>query len=102
MGQEEADPPKSSSRRRTWVRRRAPWRRTEGIAVLSNANTIDAPTLAGHAAVAPHSPAQYEGRACRETHRRGDKSARVPGRPLPASQRIAAASTDRSIVTTTF
>jgi hypothetical protein len=66
---------------------------------LSDGNCIDAPALAGDAAIASHPPAQYKGGAVRETHRGRDKSARVAGPCLTTSERIAAASTDRAIVT---
>lgn len=73
------------------------WRRTRRG--LSDGNCIDTPALAGAAAVASRPPAKYKVGASRETHRGRDKSARVAGPCLPASERIAAASTDRAIVT---
>jgi hypothetical protein len=66
---------------------------------LSDSNGIDAPAFAGDAAIASHPPAQYKGGASRETHRSLDKSARVAGPCLSTSERIAAATTDRAIVT---
>jgi hypothetical protein len=82
------------------VRRRAQSPRPEGVAVLSNANRIDAPALPGNAAIAAHPPAQNIGAGrVREIHRRGDKPARVPGPRLPTCERIATATADRPVVT---
>jgi hypothetical protein len=80
------------------VRRGTPSPRPERIGALKDGDCIDAPALARHVAVAAHPPPQYKGVACREIHRSGDKSARASGPRLAASERIAAATADRSIV----
>src|SRR5437660_3614759 len=92
----------SASCLRSWARMRrrvysTRWRRTRPG--LSESNGIDAPALAGDAAIASHPPAQHKGGASREPDRSLDKPARVAGPCLSTSERIAAATTDRTIVT---
>jgi hypothetical protein len=89
----------AAGRRRARVRRRltSPW--PENIGAFKDGNCIDAPALARHTAVATHPPPQYKGGTCREIYHSRDKSARAAGPRLATSQRIAAATADRSIVT---
>src|SRR5882762_11502613 len=84
------------------MRRRLPPRWPGKVGALSDGNCIDAPALAGDAAVTAHPPAQNIGAArVREIHRRGDKPARVPGPRLSACERIATAIADRPVITAT-
>ena len=69
---------------------------------LNDMNVVDAPAFTGNAAVTSHPPAQYniDNAPVREIHHRGvDKSARISGPRLPATQGIATATIDRAVVT---
>ena len=72
-----------------------------GRVALRDGNVIDAPALAGHAAVAAHPPAQDIGARVRQSYRCVDKPARVSGPCLAASEGIATATADRPVVTAT-